>query len=310
MQSVIFCPKSAFKQSPYSNTDEMQRDMNPQDEITGIFSGHNGLSIFYRYRQAFPERARMVIAHGLGEHSGRYAHVIDRMTKMGISVWALDHRGHGKSEGDRGHILSFDEYIFDLKQMITIARKEIPASMKLFLLGHSMGGCMALFFAQTYPKMINGVIASSPGLRPSMKVPAAKSALGKWMSFIWPKLSFNTELISSHLSHDASAVEAYDNDPLVHRKVSARWFTEFIIAMENTNQGAPNIHIPILMQVAGDDRLVDSLTSKNFFENVAGKDKVLHFYEGLFHEIYNETDNDRQKVLNDLEAWLDTRMVS
>jgi alpha-beta hydrolase superfamily lysophospholipase len=282
--------------------------MTLQNEITEIFSGHNGLTIFYRYQPALPERARMVIAHGLGEHSERYVHVIDRLVKMGISVWAMDHRGHGKSEGERGHIQSFDEYIFDLKQMITIARKEMPTPMKFFLLGHSMGGCIALYLAQAHPKMIDGVIASSPGLRPSMKVPAVKSAMGKMMSSIWPKLSFDTELNSSHLSHDASVVEAYDNDPLVHRKVSARWFTEFLAAMEKTSKNAKNIHIPILMQVAGDDLLVDPITSKNFFENVTSKDKTLHFYEGLFHEIYNETDNDRQRVLNDLESWLETHI--
>jgi alpha-beta hydrolase superfamily lysophospholipase len=78
--------------------------------------------------------------------------------------------------------------------------------------------------------------------------------------------------------------------------------------MEKTSKNAKNIHIPILMQVAGDDRLVDPITSKNFFENVTSKDKTLHFYEGLFHEIYNETDNDRQRVLNDLESWLETHI--
>jgi len=287
----------------------MEHDMTQQNEITGIFSGHNGLSIFYRHQQAVPERARMVIAHGLGEHSGRYAHVIDRLVKMGISVWAMDHRGHGKSEGNRGHIQSFGEYIFDLKQMITIAQKEMPASMKFFLMGHSMGGCMALFFAQTHPKMISGVIASSPGLRPSMKVPAFKSAMGRLMSSIWPKLEFNSELISAHLSHDDSVVAAYDNDPLVHRKVTARWFTEYMAAMGMTIQDASKINMPILMQVAGDDRLVDPITSKIFFENVISKDKTLHFYEVLFHEIYNECEKDRQKVFRDLENWLNARIV-
>jgi acylglycerol lipase len=283
--------------------------MAQQNEITGIFAGHNGLSIFYRHQQAHPERARMVLAHGLGEHSGRYAHVIDRLVKKGISVWAIDHRGHGKSEGSRGHILSFDEYIFDLKQMITLAQKDMPPSMKFFLLGHSMGGCIALFFAQIHPKMINGVITSSPGLRPSMKVPVVKSAMGKLMSSIWPKLSFDNELNSSHLSHDTSVVAAYDNDPLVHGKVTARWYTEFVAAMANTVQGAPKINIPILMQVAGDDRLVDPITSKKFFADVASKDKTLHFYEGFYHEIYNETEGDRQKVLDDLESWLDTQII-
>ncbi len=269
-----------------------------------IFAGHNGLSIFYRHQTAQPERARMVIAHGLGEHSGRYVHIMEHMTRMGVSVWALDHRGHGKSEGARGHIRAFDEYIFDLKQMIAIVQKDMPPGMKLFLLGHSMGGCMALFFAQNFPEMIHGVIVSSPGLRPSMKIPAAKATIGKWMSLLWPSLAFDNELNAAHLSHDASVVDAYIHDPLVHRKVTARWFTEFLKAMDQTFQGASRLHMPVLMQVAGDDRLVDAASSKCFFENIPGRNKTLCFYDGLFHEIYNETDKERKKVIGDLKQWL------
>jgi len=282
--------------------------MNQRAEATGFFSGHNGLSIFYRHYKAEPERARMVLAHGLGEHSGRYAHVIGRMVNKGISVWALDHRGHGKSEGKRGHILSFDEYIFDLKEMITFAQKDMPANMKFFLLGHSMGGCMALYFAEMYPAMLSGVIASSPGLHPAMKVPVIKGAMGKMMSSVWPALSFDNELDSSFLSHEKSVVEAYNNDPLVHRKVSARWFTEFMKAMKATFQGAAKINIPIIMQVAGDDHLVDAQMSKRFFENISSKDKTLCFYEKFYHEIYNETHQERQRVLTDLENWLAARI--
>jgi alpha-beta hydrolase superfamily lysophospholipase len=146
--------------------------------------------------------------------------------------------------------------------------------------------------------MIDGTFQIA--LLPRKCLPAVRD--GKNDVSIWPKLSFDNELNSSHLSHDPSVVEAYDNDPFVHRKVSARWFTEFFTAMEKTSKNAKNIHIPILMQVAGDDRLVDPITSKNFFENVTSKDKTLHFYEGLFHEI-SMTDM-TARVLNDLESWL------
>lgn len=278
--------------------------MNHASEQTRTFIGEQGLSIFYRYHQAESERARVVIAHGLGEHSGRYLQVIKRLINNGISVWAMDHRGHGRSQGSRGHILSFNDYILDLKQMLAIARKEMPVTMKLFLLGHSMGGCMALFLSQSYPEAINGVIASSPGLRPAMKVPVIKGAVGKMMSSIWPTLTLDNELNSSHISHDSSVVAAYDNDPLVHRRVSARWFTEFMAAMERTLQRASEVTIPILMQVAGDDRIVDPEASRQFFKNVRSSDKTLYLYDGLYHEIYNETEDHRKKVLSDLDNWL------
>ncbi len=279
-----------------------------QSERTGSFTGDGGITIFYRQRPAEPERGRIVIAHGLGEHSGRYAHVMERMIRMGISVWALDHRGHGRSGGKRGHINAFQEYLLDLGQMIRIAKKGAPEKMKCLLLGHSMGGLMALAFAEESAGLIHGVVASSPGLAPAMKVPVIKGFMGKLMSNIWPGLTFDNELDSSHLSHDASVVKAYDTDPLVHRRVSARWFTEFMTAMDHTLQHGSKITIPVLMQVAGDDRLVDAKTSETFFQSIRAEDKTLHVYDGLYHEIYNEVEEHRQRVLADLEGWLNDHL--
>lgn len=279
--------------------------MTTSNETSGTFVSENGLTIFFRQHRATPERARMVIAHGLGEHSGRYLHVIDQMINIGISVWALDHQGFGKSEGKRGHILSFEQYIHDLQKMIEIAKKGMPDKMKCFLLGHSMGGLMVLYFAEQFSNMIDAVIASSPGLHPAMKVPVIKGALGKMMSSVWPGLTFDNELDSSHLSHDKDVVRAYDADPLVHRRVSARWFTEYFSAMDQTQLHASKIDIPVLMQVAGDDRLVDAKTSRFFFESLTTEDKTLCFYDGLYHEIYNESGEHRKQVLTDLENWLD-----
>lgn len=274
-------------------------------EISRTFHSDDGLLIYYRHRPAEDESARMVIAHGLGEHSGRYSHVIDRCLRKGISVWALDHRGHGRSEGKRGHIDSMGQYIDDLKKMVHIARTSMPAGMKFLLLGHSMGGLMVLNFVQTYPDLADGVIASSPGLHPGMKVPVVKGSVAKILSRILPSLSFDNELDSSFLSHDALVVSDYDNDPLVHRSITARWFTEFLAAMELTRRYAADIQIPVLLQVAGDDRLVDAGASRHFYNSLTVKDKTLFFYDTLYHEIYNETDDDRKQVFKDLESWLD-----
>jgi alpha-beta hydrolase superfamily lysophospholipase len=282
--------------------------MSDQPERTDSFTGDGGTTIFYRHRPADPERGRLVIAHGLGEHSGRYAHVIEKMVRMGISVWALDHRGHGRSGGKRGHIESFNQYLLDLKQMIGIAKNKAPEKMKCLLLGHSMGGLMALAFAEEPAGLIDGVVASSPGLAPAIKVPVIKGFMGKLMSGVWPGLTFDNELDSSHLSHDRSVVQAYDSDPLVHRRVSARWFTEYMTTGDRTLHHGSKITIPILMQVAGDDRLVDAKASKTFFETLTADDKTLHVYDGLYHEIYNERDEGRQRVLSDLEHWLNDHL--
>ena len=277
-------------------------------EKTDNFTSHDGVNIFYRYYQTSNERARLVIAHGLGEHSGRYGNVVNWMLPKDISIWALDHRGHGKSGGKRGHILNFEQYLLDLRLMVELASEELPENRRVFLLGHSMGGLIALYFALRNPELIDGVIASSPGLGMVIEVPAIKGMLGKVMSFVWPGLTMGNELDATKISHDEAVVSAYQNDPFVHDRVSARWFTEFLSAMETVNQQAAQIKAPTLLQVAGDDHLVNAQSSKRFFENLTVNDKTLYFYEGLYHEVYNEMMEQRQKVLGDLENWLEDHL--
>ena len=277
-------------------------------EKTDSFTSQDGLKIFYRYYPSSNEKARIVIAHGLAEHSGRYGNVVERLFPKDISIWALDHRGHGQSDGGRGHISSFDEYLSDLKSMIEIAKTGISQNTKCFLLGHSMGGLIALMFAFQNPNKIDGLVVSSPGLGMKVKLPGFKMVMGKFMSSIWPSLSLANELDSSKISRDKEVIKKYDHDPLRHGKVSARWFTEFLASMEKAHRLAPTMKIPILMQIAGDDHLVDGKASKAFYEKLGSKDKTLHYYDDLYHEIYNELEPDRKKVLDDLEKWIMTRL--
>ena len=272
------------------------------------FTSQDGLKIFYRNYRANNKRAGVVIAHGLGEHSGRYRNVIGTLLPRGISIWALDHRGHGQSDGPRGHVLAFEEYLNDLNTIVQLARRELPTGMKCFLLGHSLGGLIALNFALRFPKMIDGVIASSPALGITVKVPAFKAFFGKVMSSIWPGLSLRNGIDVSKLSHDEEAVRAYVEDPLVHDRVSTRLFTEVLAAMEEANQSASKLAVPTLIQAAGGDYLANVNDSKLFFEKMNFDDRALHVYEGLYHEIYNEREGQRAKVLNDLEVWMEAHI--
>ena len=274
----------------------------------GTFAGSDGVKIFYRHYPAESEKARLVIAHGLGEHSGRYGNVIKRMLARGISVWAPDHRGHGQSEGKRGHVLNFMQYLTDLNSMLVLAREGMAGERKCFLLGHSMGGLIAIYYALRFPELIDGVLVSSPALGMVIEVPAAKKILGSCMSYLWPSLTLGNELDAGKISHDQDVVSAYENDPLVHDRVSTRFFTELMAAMETVNQQFSSLKVPILMQVAGDDHLVNARTAGQFFEKLEIPDKTLHVYEGLYHEIYNELEAQREKVLKDLEGWLEARI--
>lgn len=277
-------------------------------EKTGTFAGSDGVKIFYRHFPVEPEKARLVIAHGLGEHSGRYGNVIERLLPKGISVWLPDHRGHGQSAGKRGHVLNFMQYLTDLKSMLELARDGMSAERNCFLLGHSLGGLIAIYYAQRFPELIDGVVASSPALGMVIEVPAAKKIFGSLMSYLWPSLTLGNEVDAGKISHDPGVVSAYENDPLVHDRVSARFFTEMMAAMDTVDQQAASFNVPILMQAAGDDHLVNARAAGQFFEKLEIPDKTLHLYEGLYHEIYNELEAQREKVLTDLADWLEERL--
>ena len=274
-------------------------------EKTGTLTSADGVKIFYRHYPAESERARLVIAHGLGEHSGRYGNVVERLLPKGISVWVPDHRGHGQSEGRRGHVLNFGQYLSDLRLSVELAGEDRPPGMNCFLLGHSMGGLIALHFARQFPDIIDGVIASSPALGMAIKIPGVKKVLGSFMSTIWPAMTMGNELDATKISHDPKVVRAYESDPLVHDRVSARFFTEFLAAMETVNERASSLKVPTLLQVAGDDHLVNAQSSVQFFEKMDLEDKTLHVYDGRYHEIYNEDENLRRQVLKDLQDWLE-----
>ena len=277
-------------------------------EKTGTLTSIDGVKIFYRHYPADSERARMVIAHGLGEHSGRYGNVVERMLPKGISVWVPDHRGHGQSEGKRGHVLNFDEYLSDLRLSVDLAGENRPKGMKRFLLGHSMGGLIVLNFSQQFPDLMDGVVASSPALGMAIEIPAVKKALASLMSHIRPGMTMGNELDAGKISHDQKVVRTYKSDPLVHDRVSVRFFTEFLAAMETAHAKVSGLKVPMLLQVAGNDKLVNARSSTQLFENLDLEDKTLHVYEGRYHEIYNEVEDLRKDVFEDLENWLEKRL--
>ena len=271
---------------------------------TGTIHANDGTELFFRHNGAENERAGMLIVHGLGEHSGRYAHLVKKMLANGISVFAYDHRGHGQSSGKRGYVKLFLDYINDVDVMIKQFRETLSPRRPFFLLGHSMGGLIVLNYIQHASGDISGVIVSSPALGTASRPPAAKTFIARLLSIVTPFFSFDNELDPHYISHDSKVVADYINDPLVHRRITARWATEFMKTAELTANNAHLVKTPVLMQIAGSDRIVSPQISKAFFENISTADKTLRYYHGLYHEIYNEKDNDRKQVFEDLESWI------
>lgn len=273
------------------------------NESMGIFAGVNNDQIYYRKWKTEHPQVVVVIAHGLGEHSGRYENLIRLMKDDSVSFYALDHRGHGRSEGKRGHISSFSDYIQDLKTLFKLVQKE-NHEVPVILLGHSMGGVIAFQYALNYPKDISGLILSSAGLVPAMAPPAWKRMLAGLLSKIVPALDMSTGLNSQDLSHDQSVVDAYVSDPLVHDRVSSRWFTEFMQAGADSLHRAAELNMPLLIIHGADDKIVDFRGSKEVMANASSADKQFYLFEGLFHETMNEVSPEKEKVVNSIREWI------
>jgi acylglycerol lipase len=247
----------------------------------------------------------LVIAHGIGEHGGRYTHVADYFIKRDLAVWAYDLRGHGKSDGKRGHIDNFDDYLADLGQMIRIAKDHSPG-VNTFLLGHSLGGLIATFYAEKHSGELDGLIASGPALREKMKISPVKAFMARTLSSIMPSFSTYTGLDPNLLSHDQEVVKKYVEDPLVHKVATARWFTEYRRAQEETMRLADKLTLPCLIIQGGADGIIDPTVARELYSRIKSSDKTLKIYDGFYHESLNELG--KESVLGDISAWLSARM--
>mgnify|MGYP005836440075 FL=1 len=270
---------------------------------TGTFIGKGGIEIYFQAWRAERPKGIVVISHGLGEHSGRYANIIERMRGSGVSFYALDHRGHGRSGGTRGHVASFMEYIRDLKVFINQIKDEY-GTLPIVLLGHSLGGLIAMKYALTHPDDMKALVLSSAGLVPAVAVPAWKKKMGLFFSKHIPTLAMSNGLDAAELSHDRSVVDAYVNDPLVHDRVTSRWYAEFTATEEECLRRASELDMPLLVIHGKADAIVDYRGSEKVYAEARSKDKTLHLFPGLYHETMNETPSERAKVLDVVAKWI------
>ena len=279
-------------------------------EFEGYFKGENDLSLFYRIDEivAKDNKAAIVVVHGLGEHSGRYHHLRNALLPQGYAIYGYDQRGHGKSAGIRGHVDTFDDLILDLKKFIDLV-KEKTAGKKLFLLGHSMGGLVAATYAIRFPQGLTGVILSAPALKFALDVPKIKEAAGRLMSHIFPALTLENEIDPNLISHDHIEVERYKNDPLVHSKISTRFYVEFTRSMAWALDNAYRLELPSLMMNGTGDKIISYLGCEEFYKKILIEDKKLKLFPGLYHEMFNEVEKDRTEVLGEVSAWLKPRIA-
>jgi acylglycerol lipase len=272
----------------------------------GRLQGAAGVRIFWQaWLPEVEPRALVVIAHGASEHSGRYEHVAARLVAEGYAVYAIEHRGHGRSEGPRALIDRMSNAVADLDSLVRLAAGEHPGS-QVFLLGHSMGGTVALCYTIQYQDSLAGLILSGP-LAALEAAPAPMRVAGKILSVLAPRLPL-IAIDASLISRDDSVVAAYRADPLVHHgKLPARTVAELATAIQSFPDAVGAIEVPTLVLYGTSDRLCPPAGSVMLGERIGSADMTLTAYDGLYHEILNEPE--RERVLADICAWLGTHVT-
>ncbi len=272
--------------------------MNWTDGVTKI-DGRN--VYFQQWTPTIKPEACILLIHGLGEHSSRYEHVGDFFAKEKICVTGFDLLGHGKSDGQRGHAESYDEYCLQVDFFLKELQDKYPG-IPVFLYGHSMGGLISLYHVLiNKPTNIKGVISSSPGLATGFPVPAWKMTLGNLLYKLAPRFSMNNGLPVEGLSHDKSVIAAYKADPLNHPQISARMGMDLIRNGQELSKRKGDFPLPLLLMVGEKDYVVNPEAVKEFGKQ-AGAKTTLKVWEGGYHELHNEPF--KLEVLTTILEWV------
>lgn len=247
-------------------------------------------------------KAILCIVHGFGEHQERYHHVGEALNEKNIIVYSFDLRGHGKSEGKRGHAKRYSYLIDDVEELLIFAREEYN-NTPIFLMGHSFGGhIVANFLLQKITSEITASIISSPWLKLAFEPPAFKIKLAMMMSKIYPAYSDTSEMDVSRLSRDSQVVDSYTKDPLVVKSISAGLFSGIIAASKTIIDNASNLKIPTLLYHGTADEIISIEGSEQFAKN-SNKQLTFRKLNGVYHEPHNDTG--KEKVIEMIIEWID-----
>ncbi|GAB5488338.1 MAG: monoacylglycerol lipase [Parasphingorhabdus sp.] len=262
------------------------------------------------YRQSWlPDgapKAVIVLVHGYDEHSGRYAYFADHCTARGYAVHAIDHWGHGKSDGTNGFVPDFSVYHDGVDALIA-QLPEAHAKLPKILIGHSLGGLIAATYLLKHQSNFAASVLSGPAIKAADEPSAFLRFISRLLSKILPKMGV-IALDASGVSRDPKVIADYEADPLVSgTKISARLGHEMMKQMDLVQSAASKITLPLLMLHGQSDSLTAVEGSQFLNDNVGSSEKQLIIYPDLYHEIFNEPEKD--KVLTDMTDWIDARLA-
>lgn len=250
-------------------------------------------------------RGAVLLVHGIGEHSGRYLHVISALNRRGYDVYAYDQRGHGKSGGQRAYFETPDVLPEDLTRVRELLDRDL-GGIPLFIYGHSMGALVVLAHALDHQDGLAGLILTGAPIDFDAKVSPALATAAKVLNKVLPRVAALDLVNPKDLSHDLFVVKAYTSDPLnFHGRLSVRSGSNLLDLLQRTRDRLPELTVPLLLLHGADDAVCPPSGSQRIDDQASSTDKTLKLYPNLMHEIYNE--KEQMQVLRDVLDWLDER---
>lgn len=252
-------------------------------------------------------KAIILLVHGYAEHSGRYQYFAEHCVAKGYAVFALDHWGHGKSDGTPGYVPDFSVFGDGVDQLFAQAKQDFP-DLPVMLVGHSMGGLISASYLLAGQNKFTACVLSGPAIKAAEEPSGALKAISGFLSRFFPKLGV-LALDPNGVSRDPKVVADYLADPLVYNgKMGARLAAEMLVNMTNVQENAGQISLPMFLLHGGQDSLAGVEGSEFLDRHISSNDKRLKIYPELFHEIFNEPEKDI--VLNDMTDWLDKQLAA
>lgn len=268
----------------------------------GYVEAVGGVRLHYRAWEGSRPRGALMVLHGLADHSGRYEEFGRAMARYGIATYALDLRGHGLSEGRRGYVARFEVFLQDTDRFRREVQGLIDPSCPIFLLGHGMGGLIALRYLEQYESHVRGAVLVAPWLASMLPLARWKTHTAALLSRILPALPLQAPVRAADLSHDDEIVRAFTSDPVVHPHVTPRLLTEASAAMGLVMRRADRLTAPLLFLLPGSDRICDSARSAAFARSLPARDVTIRTFPGLYHDLLNEIE--RHSIRTEIREWI------
>lgn len=270
----------------------------------GTFNGVGDVPIYWRrVAPAGPPRAIVLLSHGYAEHVGRYEGFFAHATARGFAVAGVDHRGHGRSGGQRGHSTDFGDMVADLRTLADMASSWWPGVPRV-LFGHSMGGLIGFLYLLRHPETVIAGALSAPAIGVPQAAPWPLEDIVVFLGAIVPRLPLRSSLDPSKLARDPAVGRAYVADPLVHRAATAGFFRAFRAAQVLAEAEAPRLQVPLLIVQGDADALVQPAATARLAGRLTGPHEFV-MLPGYYHELLNEPPSERDRVLGLLDAWFD-----